>query len=899
MRRNLNRGFRGQCTSESVIRLRPVTDKMTSALSITRTVKVALISQSEIWTVIRPSVFSDFCFQWDAQDDDTPFDQPSAKIVLDFIDFTPDLYGICGYGNDPYKRPFLNFYVVEVRAGRELSESQKDDIVRWAESAAMTQTQILIVILQEMQKFKNKAIDVTQFYNDTSNILVIPVRSNKLTEESKKQIQQATRSRIIADFQAYLEGTEQRIEQLNETRTWEKWRLKVWRGLLLYFFGFDKSALVGFIAAYEGMIKEWDQPLDAMLKLKLDNERITLYPFTMEDDPTAVLMFALHGILAVRYCNSEKSEIVDLFFQYFAFLRSKCVTEADNKRVDEWGEEGIKQLLLLRPLQNDNEISSRLHLRLFALEYERDGDLASVYNTLMKVMVNPMARKTVQAKFLIWCAKHGKQLISLNVAEMDGWSFGAEATSILFDQAMAKEPLDVGAIKTYTQILLADRTPCPYKRSVLERAAASESTKMEILNPFALDLYSIESDAFWKVLPVAYPFETRVRVRGPQWIPTEYDEAAIVYELSSERHRKKKRTKVGNTSIDNEIVFPVHMNRKGTWKITLFQLRYKNVMFSWTVNTSHAVVLTEHSPIPTTVTFPKIITPTKPMQAVVQFDMTQMSSRILAFSLSFRDGSATIPAQQGTASCQSGATAKDVPFTISESGALEFESNLSLFCASFPLEFSLTDPSVEKAELVIASKIDNQSFESLFTLQNSFPLTCQGRMMAETMLHLCLRNTCDVPLYVSNETIGEMTILPNEATYLLQPRTAEFLTLDVHEKDGETVTKTWPLDENVMMKRVNADLDKKLPVAVGAVIRVKVSMPACSSYEILGNPDLVIVGQTRVAGFKGGEITFRVIALRGGTVEMPVIVIDKETWTVHPQFIDVACSALLSYSPFV
>ena len=885
---------------------------MTGQMQLSRTVKVARISQSEIWSTLSQTVFSNYWFCWEAQDDGTQSSQKSAKTCLEFIDFSPDLYGISDYGQNPYERPFLNFYVIEVRAGKDLAESQKNDVIKWSANALMTQTTHLVLILQEQQMFKNKAIDPEAVFRqevpDTSTILVVPFKnkpSPKLTDEAIAQIQEATRARIIADFESYLAGAEQRIDQLTgAAKFWERWRLKVWRSLLLYSFGFTRPAQDGFQECYDGLIQEWKEPLKPLLQRQLDARNITDHPFTLSEDPADVMSFALQGLMAVLYSNQDMDGVVDLFFQYFAFLRKMCRTPEEYAEVDRWGENGITVLL---PLTKNNPLTrdtTRLHMRLFSLIYERDGDLEQVYRNLMANLQSDRVKEAVQAQYMRWARRHGKPYDNAKLTSVFGWCFGAEAAAVMFKKALEQDPVDQATAQMYGKFLLADSTPYNEKRFVLEMLGKLDA-KTRFKEPFRVSVSRLESPAFSATIPAGSPFDISVKLKGPNWLPDTFDEIVLVADLMGQRRdekgQKRRSTRRLSTSgsISDVLVFHVDLDKPGKWKILGFELRSANVRMGWEISKPHTISISAHREIPTQVTFPRLITPLKPIPADITFNMTDVSSQSLELSVSFVSEAVELLPQEGTAKFTTDDSSEDVAFTLGENGKLTFAQDPCRHLVAFPLMFTLKDPSVETAKLVISSRIDGQEFENVSVLQNIFPLTCEGRLMSDEVMHLCLCNACDVPLYISNDTISEMAILPNQKTYLLQKRTDETFTLNVREKDSETMTKSWPLDESLMMKRVRAELDKKMPIPVGSIVGVKVSIPQCSSYRIEGGPDIVVVGQTCVSNFKGGEVSFQVIPLTGGTVGMPNIIVDGKSQTVHPQFMDVVCSSLLSYGPFL
>ena len=861
-----------------------------------RTVKVAQISKSEIWSTISPSVFANYWFQLD---DEVAkfFEQASAKIALEFIDFSQDLYGISDYGYDPYARPFLNFYVVEVRAGKELAESQKDDIIKWTENAAMTQTTHLILILKEEEKWINKVLDITQVVSDVSNILVIPFRggtSPKLRDESIAQIKEATRARITADFEAYITGAEQRIAQLSSAKVWEQWRLKVWRGLLLYSFGFTKRAYSALLECYDGIVNDWKEPLKEMLARKLDEQSITNHPFTLSEEPADVLLFDVQGMMAIMYTNNDMDGVVNLFFQYFALLRKMCRTTEEFAEVDHWGEEGIRMLLPLT--KNDNGVCSRLYLRLFSLVDERNGDLAPVYQNLMSCLESQRMKGVVQAQYLIWEAKHNK-VTPVELSDSFGWSFGAEAAAILFSNALAQDPVDRATAKKYGRHLLADGTPYNDKRSILDKLASIEGPILQIKAPCRLNMYYLESCAFSRVVPAGSPFDVTIKLRVPKWMPDVYDDIVLVMSLGADKPVTRRQSAKG--SISGEIVFHVHLDKPGQWRIVGLGLGYKNVRLVWLIQKTQTIVVSEQQEIPIQVTFPRIITPMKQMTADVTLNLTDISTQQLELSARFASDAAELPPQEGSAKFITGTSSAEVAFTLADDGKLTFAEDPCMHIVSFQWNFTVKDPNVETVSLLISSTIDSQQFEHVAVLRNTQPLACEGRLMGKAMMHLCLLNTCDVPLYISNDTIKEREILPNQKTYVLQKLAAGEFSLTVHEKDGESITKTWQLNDSLLAKRVNAELDKHGPIPVGSVVGVKVTLPECSSYTIQGTPETIISGQTSVSNFKGGEVRFQVIPLTGGILEMPTITVDGKAQTIHPQFLDVVCSPLLSYGPFI
>jgi hypothetical protein len=702
-----------------------------------------------LWTSFTTTVFSNFSFQISHQFDERA--EESYRLIPKLVDLNQELFGFLEPGEDPYRRPFLYLYFVDVRFGQQLSPAQIEEFSAWLAKITITQVTFLVVVSQEVRKFGGKALDVSRLSSDpavTQNIMVVPCRGREIGEGYVERVRQWTRDRIASDFWHCHEDVQLKIGRpAVASKKWFCARLKIWQSLLLFSFGFIDSAEVGLTESYQQLIIEDEATLDTCLSCYLDRDQIEVYPMCAENAPGPVLMFALQCLMAVKYRKTQRNVIVLLFFNYFAHLRGKCTSPEDQRRVSRWGEIAIGSLLALTLLRQNRKLAPALVSRLFYLILERDGDeLQEQYDRLITLLPDCHQKRAMQSRFYLWQSERKRPTVALPFEKVVHWKFGADAALLAFNAA--SDNANKQQMIFHAQWLLAHRTPVADKRSVLERIADVDRVSMQ--NPFMISVRRIVCDRATETVPVYSPFTISLSVQGPDWMPTEYIKSSLVASLvppgDDTRPYWGSRD---NVKITDRLVFSCALPKPGTWVFGHFYLKYRKMLLIWDLLEPVFVTVIESAPPPISVRFPGLMT--SQMNAKIAIDLRQVLAPKMIFRFTFAEKVAVMPPQAGRAKLVRDGVEKIVKFQLGRTGDLHLPEIPSLCQVEFEPAFKLVDTGAERETLEIATTFDRVKFSSEFHLNTRFPIKVEGRLLSDDVIHLSVMNLSDVEVFISNE----------------------------------------------------------------------------------------------------------------------------------------------------
>ncbi|OHT09527.1 hypothetical protein TRFO_21575 [Tritrichomonas foetus] len=873
---------------------------------IFRSIKVACIDESTLWKTVKTQIFNDYVFELPTFEN-LEINEKGAKMQIEFIDYDLALAAYNDIGNDPYLRPFLYLYVVDIK-NDEIDRDKIEKINNWIENRKILETTYMVILIQEDRKVFGavKPINIEQITGSTAennDIIIFSYKSKKpIPEQLIEEVRNSTRDHIIADCQIYQKAIRDKLEKPSNNAKLNV-RFTVWSNLLLFFYGFIETALEGFTKNYIGFISDSDVTLDELLNTDIDSDQITIYPFTENQEPIDSLMFAFYGAMAISHAKIDFDNMVKLFFRHFAFIRSKCVTEEDHVRTNQWGEKAIDTMLNLREiLNNQPKVASKLLFKKYLLVEERDGsELESIYKQLRSVLTEKYEITALDIRFLNWQKKKGLQFINFDSTVNIGWQSITKSLEIKYYEAIEKNEIKA-AIKIAIN-LIKDKAQYNQKAEILKSMIDQSNEKIVINAPFRIHV-QLKSDAFMKSVPGGSPFMLHAHFRTPKWLPVNFDIALIKFRQASTNKNKIEMVHKANGQFNKPVSFKCYLHAPGTWFITDIGVKYNKILFVWDINELHYTInVDEHDDIPISVDFPRIITTSKQMITTVKIDYSNVLTNSFSHTFSFSDESATIPAQNGEATLLDG---NKIQFSINETGKLSYinkdlpdnTNNPTLNVVSIPVVFNVLNTDSDKTCLIIDSSVDAHTWQTSFKQSFRFPLRCLGRLLTDQVLHIELTNMCDIPLTIENEAIGKHVVNPNKQFYVMHPGLSEPMKLLVSDGFGDPIEKVWELDENIMYPRLNVNFEKKQVYIAGASIDVEFDLPKCS-FKYLENNDFVIVGKTQQKDFEGGKMNFKIIPVSIGTVETPNVEIDGVLHIIHPRFINVTSASTLSLCPFI
>lgn len=874
-----------------------------------RKVNIAVDDKSKSWNNIKSSIFPEYFFHCTV--DKQKGTEEGAKITMDLIENNQNLLAYNDVGGDPYLRPFLYLYVADVPS-RGISEDMKDEISNWIEKNKMAMTTYLVILIQDDKAFSSKIVKGAEFAID-ENIIIIRYNKNKpLQTNFVEEIRNATRDAIVKDFNAYNNEGKERIHHLASNPK-SQMRLKVWRHLLLYSFGFCDTALEGFSKLYNKMITDqtFDCTLDDLLKIQIDIDQITDHPIVSDNTVYLILSFVLHGIFSVSYNRFRFENISTFFFKQYSLIRSKCITKEDNIKVNEWGEKSIDTILKLPQFISQTSISSHILFTKFLLLIKRTGDdvekVYEKYRSLLRGFKNTIA--AMDTLYVLYFQKSPKQ--SIDLGQFIGWNMASEATEILINNIINRGDSDL--IVQLAKSLLSDRSLIKNKREIFEKIV--ELNKSHSLSSLFRASFSFESDAFLSEIPAGRPFIINVKFRGAKWLPENFDEAKL--QLKITRQGKIDIFTSKSTSLNGNISFRVFFRSPGVRDFSEFSLKYGELVLKWPLSTVYQIRIGNHGNVPIHLDTPRIIVPSEPLKLMIRMDFSNTMVTNCNLQMNFEDNNSVIPQQEGDFTYidtdeekvkeeeeERKVTSK---FSIDEDGNFTFknenedeEFSPSLKILTMPITFTVKSLTNKKSNLIINLKMDHHSVQDQFSILCNFPLKIQIRLKTEEVVHLTLTNVCDIPLTITSDDIGEAVVESDKIISVIHPTDQELFTVTVSGMLDEKITQSWNINDDILYPKIDLKIlnHNHERFWIGSAINVQLTLPECK-FKFIQNKNVVIVGLLYSDHFEGGTLNVKFIPVKVGVSETPNIEINDVLFTLHPRFIQVTSSSTLSLGPFV
>lgn len=659
-----------------------------------RDIKIALNDESELWKDLCPRIFSTYFFELPSFPK-CANDEKSANLVPKFIPYEQSLVAYNEIGNNPYMRPFLYLYVFEIK-NDEISEETIDKISRWIETCKILGTTYLFILIQEVKKIFGKSVkpinieQITGSIEDENDFIIFQVKQKKpISDQIIETVRNATKAHLVLDCQKYESEIQRRLKGPSSNPKLHS-RLTVWYNLLLYFYGFYQASLDGFTQNYENLINNSNIPLDHLISAKINPKKITDNPFTETQEPIDTLMFAFQGALAISFAKILFENMLTLLNKHISFMRSKCQSKSDEKKVNSWFESAIKTISGLKGIMLDNEVASKLLFKKFELLVERNGEekeITEIYKKLRDILP-PLSHELagLDTRYLEYISTH-KEFVSEKDYEetlnnfnekrlarptLLGWQNVTSSLEQLFDNfllnGLHKEAQEV-ALK-----LISNHSTFPRKKNIINKLIESGEV-FSLSNPFDI-LIDFESDAFNEPVIASSPFSIKAKIKLPPWMPLTFEVVHLFYlkkfvSSSSTPSETKRRFSVGpNSKLDpaqaklvnvknpyieedesprrDFYVFDFetqHIKVPGVWALIKIGFRYgKMVIHKDITSLKYCLVVNKSNDIPVSLAFPTILKPpiinendSSNLTAILKIDYTNVASKLFTHHLYFVD----------------------------------------------------------------------------------------------------------------------------------------------------------------------------------------------------------------------------------------------------------------------
>lgn len=621
---------------------------------IQRDIKVAVINRSKHWDQIRPSLFDDFTFKFPQ----LKFNEDGANIRLDFF-FDTASTNFFEIGDNPYERPYLFIYLMDLKANGNASDDDLDQVRDWSANANMTRTTFLILVFQEDRTFFGSKDQFNPYPFvadpvDIGSVIAVPYKKKfKIPDQTIENVRKNVIDKIISDFEAY-DSFAYTIATKGNTNPMRTAHLRVWHHLHVYSFGYLANAYRGFISNHREMLSKFSGTLQDLLNQDIVSDYIKEFPLYKEDTETSVLMFALHGALCVDYHKSCSSQLVVDFFKHFIGLRKLCVTDEDHHAVNVWG---IKNILIIWPIGYLNTFRVLgLQVRLFCLmDEENDPRVSELFQQIWSKAPRHM-KYTLQGRYVKYLKRNDLPINQKPFVSKSAWNINAQEIHIQYYNVLNNckhLPNFKQMVEKLATAILNDRTPLlQYKNDCLMklRDATPRTDKVHLENPFYLPV-SVKSTVFSSAIPSGSSFSLFVKVKMPSWCKIIFDSASISFQRM-ERIRMQEAV-INFPDLENPLHFGTFLAFEGVWQIVGLTLSLGSCELNWDLSQrlkNYKIIMEPHEKHHVDVEFPCLNhQPNVPLKMKLKLDYRNLATFTLKNRLFIRPKTVVIPPQNGYA----------------------------------------------------------------------------------------------------------------------------------------------------------------------------------------------------------------------------------------------------------
>lgn len=845
-----------------------------------RNVKVSVNDQSSSWKQLSNIIFTDFFFTF-------PSKEEGINIVPEFIEESPEQVALMSIGSDPYKRPSLSIYVYDF-----FENESNNNVFNWISQREMIASNYLVIGL-EKDKLFSKTNQNLNFGFDSKHFLLIQFKTTKkLSEKIIQTVRKIIQEHIINDFEQCKTEIENKIRTSENAKFLD--RLKVWKNLFLFSFGFIDKSLKGYKEMYNYLIQKDNIPLNLLLKYELSYEQITSYPYTLSVEPVEVLLFSFHGLMSVYYQKGEWNKIVSLFLSYFGFLRNKSQNNEDFENISKWSIKAIKLICSILINSNEEEFTISLYILLFEIEYQINYNLDEIYQLLNHFKLPEHILSSINGTYLIWEKFNNKKLIDQVPLNMINWKLGSKSIYIHFKNSIKEK--DKYKSINFGINLLHDNSSLPSNKKLKVFNQLSkfilneEQNKNKISNLFQIK-FQFQNEEFKQEFITRKPGILSIIPLGATWLTINLEEVKIIF--LNEELKTTYISKCYNIKLNEIIYFKCSFPLSGTWKIHKFLIQHKQLILTWLINTNYNIYVNPIKNIEIKVNIPKIILQNKIIPISIEFNFLNILAKSMHHIIKFNKNNIKILKQIQQAKSNTG---ENLTLEINENGQINYKDKIPfLTIIKFFIEIEIENLNFIESELTIDTFIDNQQeFTNKIQEKFIFPIIYNILFTTNEIMHIQIQNIDNEILKIENNILELTELHFNESCYLIYPKNEKFLNLTIYDIFGNKIFHQFNIQEKRKLSIIIHHPNKSY--YNGEFISVETKLPNCN-YEFILNNECIITGIIKKNNFKEGILNFYIIPVKVGIIEIPNIQINNVEYMFEPHYLNINSNNTLSYGP--
>lgn len=851
-------------------------------MDFSRVVRVAVTDGSGLWSEFARDNLSGFSFPLVMTLPDMDTRDKGANLSIEFVPDDDSLLYSSQFENDPYRVCFLNLYVLRTTPKGDIPEDQVVKLQRWLNRDSLMGSSWHVFVFQEERlvpvSLKKSVLRRAGIAADR-DVTVLPFKPPfKPLETNAETVKNELEQDILESMIRFEADVREKIASLETQEP----RFRVWRSLLVYYYGYVHTALKLFTEVYDEMVSDNSWKIEGMLP-PLEPNWITHYPLTNGTDFFSVLVFCLSGIMASLYAIGEHMKCYQVFLKHWALLQSRCQTETEKQSVRNWAIQAFEVLIDI-PFKGPI-VRDMLYMMFLLSSKESSAKMDRLYHEITTHLQDYRYTRAAVNVLYSDC--------SIFNDETENWSFGIGAAVKLLREAIQSSQQK--KVQFYaTKLFEKRRVDEQLKRQILEDLYGTGSElELTFTMPAKIRITGVKAGP----IRLGQTIHIKVRVLS-SCFPYEFDSVELFlsnlnnHSLHDHSVFVRNHIDIRKDTIEFETFFP----ESGRYQCKSLCLTSKSLVFILPIDNDWSFDVIPFETPKIDVTFPHLVSPSQPMKLTVTLDVATLlkASKI---TINF-DGGATFPNQTGkTENCQ-------IMFHMKDS-VLTFQGT-PIGCDSviFHLTCSI-DHSSTPSSVIARISVNDKVFEHIVPVQFVFPIECRTRVLTDEFVHILLRNVSPVSLEIAeakyaSTTWGRQVIDANQDLFLLAPRdSSSDLELRIREGNVE-VTKSFEIGEQTLIPVLHSSINPdNEPLVVGKPFVVKVPISRGDRVNIEQTSEILIDGKYFFTSMADFTHSFRLIPLRSGLVKLPLISINRVTHVLEPEYVHVMNSSVQLVSPMV
>lgn len=825
---------------------------------------------------------------------DISLSEDGAKVLCSFVEDSQNCLNNLQIGEDPFERTYLFLYIAKIKSCSSIPRDISSDIKKWIKDKSIVTRNWGIILLHEdgtlFRPSKNELVAKDEEYK----LLFVNYKRN-LSEQSIDNIKHYIQAMLIKSFSDFDSMIHKVIQRRNISKN-ESMYYESWRYLYLRFLGFIDDAYNGFIASYEKIMSNIEYVNFSDLPI-IDTKSIETYPLKVKDKLIQLATFALIGAMNCNFYARKFDANMDLFLKHMRLLLNLCKNENELRIVYLWAEKTITSHQRSFKISESKKSDTMECLYRIALRYNLTN-----LETFKETFFNNIDQSRLNTKLaneIMYFYHHNSTDLSKlpEIKEkIQFWTFGVYPLEKMFNVAMSKRMFDKAVY--YASLLLDNTSLYKNKCFILDVLQSCDSylylnDVIQMSPGFIIE--GVKKSCFSDKIMQYCSSIVNIKLD----LDNEYKNLninCVKLILQQENERISFLSKISSLNEINR--FDISIPKVGKWIISSIEVEINSLVLQNSFSDFNSFIIVTELVKPTIkVNFPRIIIPNNDNYFDVNIDLKHVTHENISLRSKFSSDAISIPYESYDAKLDN----EDVYLHYNEN-MITFDSNktqvsLASHMLSTQLKFTYEED-IKSTQFLIDLTIDQINFEYVFDVSFKLPLEISLRFLDNKFMHVCLISIVDVPIILHKASISDKywpksIIKPYQSMYFLTEINSNIdteykLNIDISEENKPIHTFLFDIKKQHSIPTIEYRIDGNETIGEFLVLTFTMPSGAKGKFKFdLSENNYIVCGTVSKNSSISGEVSFTLIPLKTGYLELPRLFIDDKPYMFNPSHVKI------------